>query len=157
MNSFSPVGEPRIVSSEAKVKNIVIEDVHTIRSEASVLEAASLMLEKNVGCLVVMRQGGAIGMVTERDMLRMLTAVGTDPSKIRVKEIMSVPLIATTMDTSIGDAAKKMIENNIRRLVVLGEEGTFFGLVTMTDIVRWLARQEELSDSLINYLAYNVP
>ncbi len=145
------------MSIEAKIKSIVIEVVHRIRPEATALEAASLMLEKEVGCLVVTGERGAIGMITERDILRKVTAAHIDPSKVRVKDIMSVPLIATTMDTPIGDAAKKMIENNIKRLVVLGEEGTFFGLVTMTDIVRWLARQEELSDSLINYLKYDVP
>ncbi len=142
---------------EAKMKSIVVEVVHTIRPEATALEAASLMVEKEVGCLVVAGEGGAIGMITERDVIQKVTAAHVDPGKVRVKDIMSVPLIATTMDTSVGDAAKKMIENKIKRLVVLGEEGTFFGLVTMTDIVRWLARQEELSESLINYLKYDVP
>ncbi len=145
------------MSLEARIRNIVIEVVHTIRPDSTALDAASLMVEKNVGCLVVAGTEGAIGMITERDILRKVTAAHIDPSKVRVRQIMSVPLVAVSMETSIGDAAKKMIEYSIKRLVVMGEEGTFLGLVTMTDIVRWLAKQEELSDSLINYLSYDLP
>ncbi len=50
-----------------------------------------------------------------------------------------------------------MMDNADKRLVVMSEDGTFLGLVTMTDIVRWVAKQEELSDSLINYLNHDVP
>ena len=115
------------------------------------------MLEKKVGCLIVTGSGGAIGMVTERDILRKVTAAGIDPRKVRVSQIMSTPLVAVSMETSIGEAAKKMTENGIKRLVVMGEEGTFLGLVTMTDVVRWLAKREELSESLVNYLFFDVP
>jgi predicted transcriptional regulator len=50
-----------------------------------------------------------------------------------------------------------MMESQIRRLVVMDDEGTFMGLVTMTDVIRWTAKQKELSDSLQNYLKYDMP
>lgn len=137
---------------EAKVRSIMIELVHTTSGEATVAEAASVMLEKDVSCLVVTGRRGPIGMITERDILRRVTAASLNARVVRVKDIMSVPLIATSMDSSIGDAAKKMIENNVKRLVVLGQDRTFLGLVTMTDLVRWLAKEKELSDALIDYL-----
>jgi CBS domain-containing protein len=95
-------------------------------------------------------------MVTEKDILRKVTARSRDPARVQVREVMSTPLIATSMDTSVGDAAKKMIQSKIKRLVVMGEDGSFLGLVTMTDIVRWVASRKELSDSLVNYLMYDV-
>ena len=137
---------------EAKIKSIMIELVHATSGEATVVEAASAMLEKDASCLVVTGKEGPIGMITERDILRRVTAASLNARLVRVKDIMSAPLIATSMDSSIGDAAKKMIENNIRRLVVLGQDGTFLGLVTMTDLVKWLANEKELSDALIDYL-----
>jgi CBS domain-containing protein len=140
-----------------KIGRLVIEVVHKIRPEATVLDALQTMLEKDVGCVVVSGVGGPIGMVTERDILRKVTALRRDPGKVQVREVMSSPLIATSMDTSVGDAAKKMIECKIKRLVVMGEDGSFLGLVTMTDVVRWVAGRKELSDSLINYLMYDVP
>ena len=146
-----------VVAVEAKVTSIMIEVVHATSGEATVLQAASVMLEKDVSCLVVTGKEGPIGMITERDILRKVTAARLDASRVRVKDIMSAPLIATSMDTSLGDAARKMIEYNIKRLVVLGQDGTFLGLVTMTDLVRWLAKEKELSDALIDYLKYHVP
>jgi len=145
------------VAAEATVKNIMIELVHTTRGEATVLDAASVMLEKDVSCLVVMEKEGPVGMITQRDILRKVTVAHLDPGKVRVKDIMSAPLIVTSMDSSIGDAARKMIVNEIKRLVVLREDGTMLGLVTMTDLVRWLAKEKELSDTLINYLKYDIP
>jgi len=145
------------MSLEAKVRNIVVEGVHKLRPEATAREAAALMLEKDVGCLIVSGREGPVGMVTERDILRKVTVAGKDPNRVHVSEIMSVPLIAVTLETSIGDAAKKMTDNRIKRLAVMGENGTFLGLVTTTDIVRWMAGQKELSESLINYLTYGIP
>ncbi len=145
------------MSLEAKVKNIVVEVVHKVRPESTARDAAELMVEKEVGCLVVSGDEGPIGMVTERDVLKKVTAAGVDPNKVRVGQIMSGPLIAVTLETSVGDSAKKMIDNGVKRLVVMSEDGDFLGLVTMTDIVRWLAKREELSGSLLNYLNYDVP
>ena len=145
------------MSLESKVKSIVVEVVHKVRPEFTAREAAQIMVDKDVGCLVVSGSEGAVGMLTERDIIRKVTAAGIDPNKIRVRDIMSVPLLAVSADTSIGDAAKKMIEDRIKRLVVMGEDGTLLGLITMTDIVRWAAGRKELSDALTNYLKYDVP
>jgi CBS domain-containing protein len=142
---------------ESKVKSIIIDVVHKVRPESTAREAATIMLEKDVGCLVVFGPEGAVGMITERDVLRKVTATGLDPGKVRVRDIMSAPLIAVSADTSIGDAAKKMIDNGIKRLVVMGDDGTLLGLITMTDIVRWVAGRKELSDALTDYLKYDVP
>ncbi len=145
------------MSLEARVKNILIEVVHKVRTESTAREAASLMVERDVGCLIVSSDQGPVGLITERDILRKVTALGKNPERVRVRDIMSVPLVSVTLETSIGDAAKKMMDNQIKRLAVVGSDGTFLGLVTMTDIVRWVAKQKELSESLINYLSFDVP
>ena len=145
------------MSLDTGIGKIVIEVVHKIRPEDTVLDALRTMLEKDIGCLVVSGVGGPIGMVTEKDILRHVTVRRLDPGKVQVKEVMSTPLISTAMDTSVGDAAKKMVESKVKRLVVMGEDGSFLGLVTMTDIVRWVAQSKELSDSLLDFLMYDVP
>ena len=114
------------------------------------------MVEKDVGCLLVSGNDGPIGIVTQKDVLRKVTSRKVNPELIKVKDVMSTPLISIGHGTSIGDAAKKMIEIGVKRLAVTGENGDFQGLITMTDIVRWVARQEELSDSLINYLMHDI-
>ncbi len=142
------------MSIEAGVKSIIVDVVHKIRSDSTVHAAAALMVEKDIGCLVVADDDGPVGMVTERDILRKVTAVRANPSKVQVGSIMSSPVVFVAPDASIGEAARKMVENKVKRLVVMDENGKFLGLVTMSDVVGWLAKQEEISDSLITYLMH---
>jgi len=144
------------VSLEESISKILTKDIYSISPESTVIDAAALMLEKEVGSLVISNDKRAVGIVTERDFLRKVTSVGVDPRSIRVKDIMTTTLITAPVDVSIGDAAKKMMSNKIKRLVVVDEEGNPIGLITMTDLIRWMANQERLTDSLISYLMYDV-
>jgi len=144
------------VSLESSVRSIIVNSIHRVFPETSVYEAAGLMVDKDVGCLLVSGNDGPVGIVTQKDVLRRVTSRRVNPELTKVKDVMSSPLISIGQETSIGDAAKKMIEMGIKRLVVTGEDGDFRGLITMTDIVRWVANQEKLSDSLIDYLMHEV-
>jgi len=144
------------MSLEEWIEPIVTKVVRIIDAESPVIEAASLMVKEQVGCLVVFTLQGPTGIVTERDMLRKVTAPGKDPSRLLVKDIMSSPLISTPIQTTVGEAAKLMIKEGVKRLIVTDGDGKFAGLVTMTDMVRWMASKEQLSDSLMNYLKYEV-
>jgi CBS domain-containing protein len=81
------------VSLDTEVKSIVVDVVHKIRAESSVQEALKLMLDMDVGCLIVSKTG-PIGILTERDVLRKVTGLGLDPAKTRVEDVMSLPLIS---------------------------------------------------------------
>jgi CBS domain-containing protein len=144
------------VSLEERIESIAAKDVHTIGPESPVIEAAGLMVKEEIDCLIVTSMKGAIGIITERDLLRKVIAPGKDPREVLVKEVMSSPLISTSIFTTVGEAAKLMSDKGVRRLVVTGGNGDSIGLVTMTDLVRWLASKEKLSDSLMNYLTYEV-
>ena len=144
------------MSLESSVRSIIVNSIHRVFPETSVYEAAGLMVDKDVGCLLVSGNDGPVGIVTQKDVLRRVTSRRVNPELTKVKDVMSSPLISIGQETSIGDAAKKMIEMGIKRLVVTGEDGDFRGLITMTDIVRWVANQEKLSDSLIDYLMHEV-
>ena len=72
------------MSLEEPVSTISVAPVQQISSQASVLEAAALMLDKDVSCLVVSYETSSARIVTERDILRKVTAVGRDPKEVRV-------------------------------------------------------------------------
>jgi CBS domain-containing protein len=144
------------VSLEEGIAPIVTKDVRITDAETTVKDAATLMVKEKIGCLVIFSLKGAIGIVTERDMLRKVTAPGNDPNKMLVREIMSRPLITTSIHTTVGEAAKLMIKEDVKRLIVTDGDGGFAGLLTMTDMVRWMASKEQLSDSLMDYLKYEV-
>ena len=75
-------------------------EVLRIDGAAAALEAAKLMVERNVGSLLVTRDGETVGIVTERDYLRRVVAEELDGRKTPVREIMSAPLIVVTPQTS---------------------------------------------------------
>jgi CBS domain-containing protein len=144
------------LSLEAKISGLMKGDVHKIHYESTVSEAAAALLAKDVGSLVVMGTDGPVGLITARDILRKVTAARADPGEVLVKDVMSSPLISVSAGASVGESARKMIEMKIKRLGVTDDQGGLTGIVTMTDIVGYVAKQEELSDSLIRYLMFVV-
>jgi len=105
-----------------------------VDSQTSANDAIALMAEKDVGALVVTREGKPAGIVTERDIIKKCGREGSYKG-IEVGQIMSEPLITIKGDATIGDAAWLMTDKNIRRLLVT-EKGEIKGIVTGKDIMR---------------------
>jgi CBS domain-containing protein len=143
---------------ESQTETELVEDVMATRvvkieSDASVREAASLMDRRRCSSLVVVRANAALGIVTERDLVRKILATDVDPSKVLISDIMSTPLITVGPKATIIEAAEKMSEYLVRRLVVVDESGILVGLITAADIARLLAKKKEYSDSALNAIA----
>lgn len=109
----------------------------TINAEASVKQAAMLMADSEIGSLLIKEHGDIVGIVTERDMLKKVVAVGRDPNTTMVKEIMSKELRTLASTASVADAAEMLRKFHIRRLPIV-EEGKIVGIVTARDIARSL-------------------
>jgi len=116
----------------------VMHGVTTIDSEASVAEAGRVMTAKEIGSILVAKNGEPIGMLTERDILRKVVAAGLDPATTKVSQVMSAPLITIPSTTGLDVAGKKMIDKKIRRLLVTENE-KIIGIVTARDMVRGMA------------------
>jgi malate dehydrogenase (oxaloacetate-decarboxylating) len=134
----------------------MVETVFTVMGEAAVSEAAALMSAKRVSCLPISMGQGAVGVVTEKDIIQKVVAAGKDPRKVKVKEIMSTPLILAPANITIKEAAEKMLSHQIRRLVITGEKGKLIGLATMTDIIRWIAQGEGNPNYIVRYLSEEI-
>lgn len=107
----------------------------------SVLEAVNLMIANKVGSVVVLdADGSPRGIITERDVLKKVTKAGKSPSEIAVQDIMSHPVVTVKPFDSIDTAAAIMTKNKIKRLVVLEQDGTFRGVLSITDITRMLSK-----------------
>jgi len=132
-----------------KVDDVMIEDVITVDSDATVMEAVELMNKHEIGCLIVTRKGKAVGIVTERDFLRRVLAESRDPKKTRVRQIMSKPLIFGEPDMDIEDAARLMFRKKIKKLPVV-ENGRLLGLVTLTDLARFQPQIMKLLKQIAN-------
>src|SRR3982751_1120499 len=74
--------------------------IRTIRPEATLVEAATLMCNARVGAALVLSEGGYVGVVSEADLVRKAMAYGKDPSVTPVRAVMSSPLITIEIDRS---------------------------------------------------------
>ncbi len=134
-----------IIAVNEEVEEIMEKDVVTIDISASWMDALEIMLDKDVSSCPVIDDERVAGIITERDMLELLTlkkkpvlkrpyvfdSVATD-----VGSIMTRSVVSAEPATSIGKAMKTMISRRIRRLPVI-TDGVFVGLITDRDILRY--------------------
>ena len=118
-----------------KVKDVMVTDLVTIKADISVKKAVKVMNDFEIGCLIVVEKGQAIGIVTERDILKRVVVEGRNPEETLVGDIMSKPLIVVSPETSLEDAVEVMFKHKIKKLPVI-DGGKLVGLVTFTDIAR---------------------
>jgi len=119
----------------SKITDIMSSPVITVDFETTVKDVTLLMNEKRVGSIIITELEEAVGIVTERDLLLKIVSQCRDPCKIKVKEIMTTPIITITKDVNILEAVRIMRKQNIRRLVIK-EDNQLHGIVTDKDILR---------------------
>ncbi len=138
---------------EEHVEDVMSSKVVSIDRSATVKEAAHVMERRKCSCLVVLQGNSAVGIVTERDLVRKILAEGIDPAKVLVSDVMSTPLVTIEAGATVTQAAEKMSDYLIRRLVVVGLNGGLVGLITAGDIAKLLAKKASYTDSALNALA----
>ena len=116
----------------------------SIDSKAKVKDAARLMVEKGIGSLIANRDGLPFGIVTEHDLMEKIAAEGVDPSKTTVSEVMTAPLTSIDASASIIDAARRMVEKQVKRLVVTDQD-KIVGIISQTDLVHHLTDFQKLA------------
>ena len=118
-----------------KLKKIMVENVITVEPHVSVRKAAEIMNKHEISCLIVVSDKKPVGIVTERDMLNRIIYTSKSPEKTAVNEMMTQPLITASPNIRAGDAAKLMIERNIKKLPIV-EDGNLVGVVSLTDLLK---------------------
>ncbi len=119
-----------------KVEDIMSREVVTTTIDATMDEVARIMGEKHIGSLIVKKYDTAVGIVTERDWLSNILALGRNPSNINVEEVMSYPLIKICPTAKIKEAARMMIKKKGRLAVF--RCGELVGVITASDLIRSL-------------------
>lgn len=117
------------------VADVMKSPVISVDTTATVMEAMHLMRQKTVSSVLVTPKvkGGQAGIMTQRDIMSKVVTKGKDPKKLKVRQVMSSPLVTVPPDCSLRDAARLMVKRNIRRVLV-AEEGKIIGIVSDTDI-----------------------
>lgn len=130
------------------VKDIMSKPAVIIEENKSARVAGEIMKKKRKGALVVVKKGKPVGIVTDSDLIRKIVAKNLKPSEVKVREIMSRPLVVISPDDNIIEASRKMKRSNIKRLPVV-ENGKVIGLLSLTDIAR-------TSPEMLDLLEYRI-
>lgn len=120
--------------SDIPVREIMTREVCTSEKGETLLNASRKMIKFGVGSIVVIEDSKALGIVTERDILTKVVARNKVPLKVKLEEIMSVPLFTIDPNTSIREASEMMTKKNIRRLPVVKDD-ELVGIVTDNDVL----------------------
>ena len=130
-----------------QIRDIMEKNVITIEKNRTAQDAAKIIAEKDISFLVVMNDDLPEGVLSESDFVRKIAAEDRKSSDVSISEIMSYKFRAVGPTTTIEDAVQKMLNNNIRRLLII-EDDKLVGVITQTDLASHL-RDQLLVDGTI--------
>lgn len=116
--------------------------IYSVEATRSVLEAARYMMEHNVGAVPVLRNGQLAGILSERDIMNRVVAVGRTPGTTSVSEVMTANPRAVAADESIEECLFIMREFGFRHLPIV-EGKDLKGLVSLRDVLMHQAAEIE--------------
>lgn len=118
-----------------RAKQIMTQNVATIRGSATVAEAVRLLRLKELRALIVepRHSGDAYGIVTEMDIVGKVVAYGKDPQQVRVCEVMSKPCIVVNPDLDVEYVARLFADTGVWRAPII--QGELLGIISVTDIL----------------------
>ena len=118
-------------------------------------EAARLMREHHVGCLVVVVEQQSpedrvvVGMLTDRDIVNAVVATDRDPHGLRVGDVMNKDVVTAREQDSVLDVLTAMRRKRVRRIPVTGPRGTLIGIVALDDVLEIVAEEMQALASAV--------
>lgn len=132
-----------------RVADVMTTYVEFIGPDATVKEAAEMMGELDVGALPAGSAARVDGILTDRDILYRVVAQGLNPAQLRVREVLSTPVVACGENDTVQSAMDAMAANHIRRMPVEDAAGRVSGWITLADLSRkLLVDSRALQDAL---------
>jgi CBS domain-containing protein len=134
------------------ISEIINKDVKVIDQEQNIFDTSKVMIDNNIGSVVVIDNNDSknpVGIITERDIVRIVSTFSLSDLQVPIRKLMSYPLITLSQNASVLDALKLMYEKNIRRVIIL-EGNTLIGIVTENDVFKLLMSNKELITTVIS-------
>src|SRR3990170_7465012 len=126
---------PAMKSARLPVLEVMTSDPVTAVPDLTVAQAASVMRDRGVGSLIVVEGGKAVGILTERDIVTKVAAEDRKASTLKVRDVMTSPVVSVHPHEEVEEAARRMSKRRIRRLPVV-QDGKLLGVITENDILR---------------------
>jgi CBS domain-containing protein len=132
------------------IRDVMTSNPTSCERSTTVVEAARVMAQEDVGPVPVVEGGRVVGLVTDRDIVLRVVAEGRDPNSTTIGEIASTDLVTVEPDTNLDEALNLMAQNQVRRLPVV-EGGELVGIVAQADVAR--AADEEKTGEVVQQIS----
>ena len=127
--------------------------IWSVGSNDSVYDAVKLLVEKNIGALLVIDEGKLVGVISERDCARKTLLSDKSASETTVESIMTSSVISANPEHTINECMTLMTEKRIRHLPIMDDEGIIC-MISLGDLVETvIAEQKMLIEHLENYIS----
>ena len=161
-------GNKSVSIESIPVSSLMSKNVKTQTSDQNIRAVCRIMHENNIGSVVIVNHGRdhtngnntdnkPVGIITERDIVRIIGRLEPSLFVVPVHELMSKPLITISPNNSVREAMHTMQAKNIRRIVVVEKEGKdnnnndkMVGIITDKDIFRAIMENQSLIHSILN-------
>jgi len=130
------------------VKDIMVKPVVNIDQDKTIKQAGELLKKTRRGCLIVVKKGNPIGIISDSDIIKRVVAKNILPNRVKTKDVMSHPLVTIRPDEEILTAVRKMKKSNIHRLPVISN-GKLVGILSLSDIAK-------TSPEMVDLLEYRI-
>ncbi len=146
MNEDLRIDRPGRIPQEESVRDVMTPLPRALDVSASVMDAAEIMRDSDIGDVVVLEDQRLYGILTDRDIVVRVLAEGSDPATVTVGQVCSRELTTIPPTASVREAVRLIREKAIRRLPVVEEGGDVVGIVSMGDIAVARDRKSALAD-----------
>jgi CBS domain-containing protein len=120
----------------APVEKVMSRKVVTIDAGSSVFDAAREIMDRDIGCVVVLKAKKVVGIVTKGDILRETVMKRLDPTTLNVERIMTQPVLTIRPTNTLSEASNLMSEESLTKLPVVDKNAELVGIITSSDIIR---------------------
>jgi CBS domain-containing protein len=132
---------------------IISRSVLTVSRNSTVMEAVEIMASAAVGSVVVVDGDRVSGIFSERDVMLRVVLEGRDPKRTKVEEVMTARVHSISVRTTGDEALKIMVQEHIRHLPVVDEQGRPQAIVSMRSLLEEQVKDlHQQLDSLESYI-----
>jgi CBS domain-containing protein len=135
---------------------VAARETVTVDPQVSVLEAARLMVDHQIGAVPVVDRDRLAGIFTERDILARVVAARRDPSATSVADVMTRELVVADVTDPYDVCLQRMQQARVRHLIVL-DRGTLAGILSLRDLMAVDVSEKDEAITLLNAYVHYIP
>jgi CBS domain-containing protein len=136
------------------ISDIMIKDVKVEAQNQNIFAVSKIMSDNNIGSVIIIDnydKRNPVGIVTERDIIRILGSVKSDLQQTPIKDLMTSPVIPLSSQATIADALELMHEKKTKRIPIVDKNNNLVGIVSENIIFNVLMKNKDLLTGLVHY------